>query len=1192
MYAVLAALLPLFSACMANFGFFSSIDAPQTQSRPPEKPPEPNVSPYGAEIKVLPMVIYYNGAGAIRPDTDLEVKKRLPDGSWEDVPYNGGAGFSLSPDVLSSAGAQTITVTVKDYPEAGQDVPGTYKVYVAVSPQEIYSEEALLVLPAKIIYTNGESLVPASEVKVYRRDKFGVDLPLTYNTGFTLTPTGPFATAGAQTITVTGAGSYRGLSPVTYSIWVKPGPVQKKLIAVPAQVNYPVGGTINKTTDLTVFKQEADGAVTQIAASAFTVTSGGVDVSAVAFTAAGEKTITAGGVSGYADAEYKVWVSTPPTSQGPEVMVIPKKTTYSTPGDAVLNKDTHLEVYRRQADGAMVKLAPADFTASPPVFTTSGQQSVTVSGISGYSGSAPKYTVWVDATPQPRPSAELLVIPAKALFAAGDIFTATCVTVYRWETDQSMTLLTYKTSAPGADEYTISGVTVGSALTTGEPTVIIEDDGTAAGKTYKIRVEAIPQTYTEALIIAPAKVFYTVGESIDTAAPDLRVFKQNTSGAVTELSPGSGYTLTHNGAVPSGAFTGADAGERTVTVTGGALTETYTVMVAPAPALILSPQKTAYSLAGTGENIFKPVDHVTVNTSGLITPGTLTYTITGPAPASTVVAADKAWNAEQALTAEGTYTITVKMTTGAAPLTASYTVTVSDTSLGSAIIVYKANGGAGADKMEYFEVSAVHSLVNVFTRANCTFKGWAGSRAGAVVYGGPGDSGTIPAGTYTPGAIVHLYAKWNIDSGKHGDVVAAAKTGNAITLTGVDWDTSLQTELQNVLAVFTASGTLDIGGVGGSITTWSDNSPSGWNNKVKTLILPDVTTSLGSGVFSLTRYPNLESVSGAGVTTVGNNAFILPANTTLKTVNFPEATTIGTDAFNGCTGLTSVSFPKVTTISQNAFRGCNSLATVNFPEVTSLGNTVFSSCAGLTTVNLPKVTILSDGTFFACTSLIFASLPLVEDIGPNAFEGCANLINVYAPEVTEIKEHAFADCTNLASAVFRKVTVINIGAFRNCTGLTSVDFPVVTRLGVDSTSSSPFPDVGAFLNCTALSTAAFPLATEVGHETFSGCTSLTTVRLESVSRFAQKTTGVPAGKAFSGCTKLRTLYLPSAPPAVDVAGDLFTATGGGTSPRIDIIVGSAPAVTAYTGAAAWGNASAGAEPGLYGTGHNTIVIVP
>jgi hypothetical protein len=121
-------------------------------------------------------------------------------------------------------------------------------------------------------------------------------------------------------------------------------------------------------------------------------------------------------------------------------------------------------------------------------------------------------------------------------------------------------------------------------------------------------------------------------------------------------------------------------------------------------------------------------------------------------------------------------------------------------------------------------------------------------------------------------------------------------------------------------------------------------------------------------------YPGYVTSNDASYTTtdnvIGNNMF--HQLTKLKSIILPNNTTsIGNGAFYYCTGLTSIIIPNnVMSIGSNAFYYCTGLTSVTIgSSVTSIGSSAFGFCSQLAEVHV-KATIpllISDSNIFSYT---------------------------------------------------------------------------------------------------------------------------------------------------------------------------------------------------------------------------------
>lgn len=96
-------------------------------------------------------------------------------------------------------------------------------------------------------------------------------------------------------------------------------------------------------------------------------------------------------------------------------------------------------------------------------------------------------------------------------------------------------------------------------------------------------------------------------------------------------------------------------------------------------------------------------------------------------------------------------------------------------------------------------------------------------------------------------------------------------------------------------------------------------------------------------------------------------------NTSIKSVIIEDGvTSIGSYAFEYCSSITSTTIPNsVTSIGNSAFGDCGSLTSITIPDsVTSMGGNAFGNCSSLTSVTIGNgVTSLEFGVFFGCRSL-------------------------------------------------------------------------------------------------------------------------------------------------------------------------------------------------------------------------------
>ena len=158
--------------------------------------------------------------------------------------------------------------------------------------------------------------------------------------------------------------------------------------------------------------------------------------------------------------------------------------------------------------------------------------------------------------------------------------------------------------------------------------------------------------------------------------------------------------------------------------------------------------------------------------------------------------------------------------------------------------------------------------------------------------------------------------------------------------------------------------------------------------------------------------------------------------------------------------------------------------------------------------------------------------------------------------VKEIGKNAFANCSKLESVFFSdSVRTIHQEAFFNCENLKQVVFP-------EEISSI---DIGswAFYGCNSLDTLLLPKYARLNFETFSECTNLKVLRLQSTqfSYTLIKQLGLRLYTSFDGCDKLSEVIVDGDTVNVAVSGkihyygdDIYMGTGYPALQRDSIIL--------------------------------------
>lgn len=268
-----------------------------------------------------------------------------------------------------------------------------------------------------------------------------------------------------------------------------------------------------------------------------------------------------------------------------------------------------------------------------------------------------------------------------------------------------------------------------------------------------------------------------------------------------------------------------------------------------------------------------------------------------------------------------------------------------------------------------------------------------------------------------------------------------------------------------------ATGELVISGEGAmyDYDTWNDNQSPFYSSDIKSIIIED------------------------GVTSIGSHAFY-ECNNLISIIFSDSLVSIGYDAFYRCTSLSSIALPgSVTLIGSNAFEGCTSLTSITIPDsVTSIGFGAFEYCTSLTNITIPDNVVEIGGHTFYNTAYYKNSENWENDIfyiGKHLLDAKETLAGVY--EVKEgtltIAEYAFSYCDELTNVIIpESVKTIGEDAFKSCESLENVIL------------SEGLMTIGgyAFGYCKSLISIIIPdSVTNIGHYAFKGCESLATVSI-------------------------------------------------------------------------------------------------
>ncbi len=282
--------------------------------------------------------------------------------------------------------------------------------------------------------------------------------------------------------------------------------------------------------------------------------------------------------------------------------------------------------------------------------------------------------------------------------------------------------------------------------------------------------------------------------------------------------------------------------------------------------------------------------------------------------------------------------------------------------------------------------------------------------------------------------------------------------------------------------------------------------------------IPSSVTSIGESAFS--GCSSLTSINiPNSVTSIGKCAFYNCSS--LTSITIPDSVTeIGSWAFYRCYSLTSITIPNsVTSIGEYAFCGCSSLISITIPNsVKSIGNSAFNRCSNLTSITIPEsVTSIGEEAFEDCSSLTSITIPnSVTSIGYEAFRGCSSLKSITIPNsVTSIGHYAFMRCSSLKSiTIGNSVTWINSNVFEGCSRLKSVKvankycydyfkdkIANIAFYGANASDDGRCLIIGGKLerfSAKGITEYTIPESIKsIGEEAFSGCNSLTSVKVSN-----------------------------------------------------------------------------------------------
>ena len=217
-------------------------------------------------------------------------------------------------------------------------------------------------------------------------------------------------------------------------------------------------------------------------------------------------------------------------------------------------------------------------------------------------------------------------------------------------------------------------------------------------------------------------------------------------------------------------------------------------------------------------------------------------------------------------------------------------------------------------------------------------------------------------------------------------------------------------------------------------------------SKIKTIILPETLTSIGSKAFYYCTALSYDINFPSGVTEIGSQAFYNCAGLTGALTLPSGLTTIENNVFDGCKGLFgSITIPDgVTSIGSNAFYNCSGLiGNLVFPEtVRTIGDNAFRGCVGITSIYIPdSVTTIGNTVFGGLTAVEEITMPFVGKTATTDTLG------------VDFAMHFGGSSGSYVPTTLKKVTITDTDfipndAFKDCKYIETIIIPeTITKIG-------------------------------------------------------------------------------------------------------------------------------------------------
>lgn len=205
------------------------------------------------------------------------------------------------------------------------------------------------------------------------------------------------------------------------------------------------------------------------------------------------------------------------------------------------------------------------------------------------------------------------------------------------------------------------------------------------------------------------------------------------------------------------------------------------------------------------------------------------------------------------------------------------------------------------------------------------------------------------------------------------------------------------------------------------------------------------------------------------------------------TIDNLPVTSIGDNAFKNNNNIKSITFGEsIINVGDNAFEGCINLTNVYMnSKIINLGNSVFVGCDKLETITLSSQMPYELKYLFGDDEGLIPKLlkkikyaNSSDSINTNLLKGQLNDIKIeLADDMYVIPNNLFRDCTGLTNIIIPSAIKIGNYSFSGCSSLTSVKLPLDIEVIGDY----------AFYDCRSLNNINVPDSVDIGDYAFINC---------------------------------------------------------------------------------------------------------